>query len=92
MPQSSGNTLRTVIESERFSEEKTAFANDIKRFDKMMFGIDHVLARNPEIGEQTDNPDIWSIPINTWSSRTLLVYYSFDENQVVLESIVEFET
>lgn len=80
-------SMRDVIESERFAREKEAIEPDIQRMDEILDGVTWVLAVRPEIGKRTNNPDIWAIATDPWDSISLVVYYSFNERQVVLKSI-----
>jgi hypothetical protein len=53
-----------------------------------MEGLEWVLARCPEKGRETSNKSIFALPLEGFELQPLLVYYSFDERYVVLESVV----
>lgn len=81
--------LRTIIESQLFSSDRDALGIDIRRLDEALFGVTWSLARNPEIGRETDVEDIQAIGIREVGGLPpLLVYYTWNESTVVLLSMI----
>ena len=75
------------MESERFKEERDALEPDVERMDEALSGMVVTLSRAPQLGEPTDNPSIWAKCTIAWNDVPLIIYYSFDERLVVLESV-----
>ena len=88
---SQASRRRTVVESRRFELERNALNPDVERMDDILFGVTEVLSRKPELGKQTQNPGIWAIAAAPWTEEPLTIYYSFDDNNVVLESVIATE-
>ena len=55
--------------------------------DEALSGMVVTLSRAPQLGEPTDNPSIWAQCTIAWKDVPLIIYYSFDERLVVLESV-----
>lgn len=80
---------REVIESPRYTKERNLLQPDVARMDEILDGVVWVLSEDPTVGRKTPNPAIWAMPTIAWNTVPLVVYYSFNENQVVLESIIK---
>ena len=79
--------LRTVVDGEKFKWQLKELG-DIKRIDEILEGVVFALARSPEvIGQPTANPNVWAVPTARWTGVSLVIYYSFDSRQVVLEAV-----
>ena len=81
------NNIRTVWESVQFIKERKKLNPDIQRMDEILDGVTWVLAVRPELGKRTNNPLIWAIATVPWTTASFVIYYSFDENEVVLKAI-----
>ncbi len=76
--------LRTIVKNSRFEKELEAIEPTIEKADEFLEGVEMVLARLPECGHQIGNSRVWFIP--GWTVD-LAIYYTFDEERVVLLSI-----
>ena len=76
--------LRTIVKNSRFEKELEAIGPTIEEADEFLEGVEMVLARLPECGHQIGNSRVWFIP--GWTVD-LAIYYTFDEERVVLLSI-----
>lgn len=81
-------SARTVIESERFTGERERLDPSVRRMDQALTGVVSILATTPTLGQQTNKPGIWAMPTKEWDDVPLVIYYSFDSETVVLESVV----
>jgi len=73
--------LRTVIELESFSKQKDLINKDVRYMDQILNGVIWTLSHSPTVGQETDVKEIWAIATNP---PPLIVYYSFNEEQVDL--------
>jgi hypothetical protein len=86
-PPSPGPTYREIVESDRFKKEKAAFG-DVKRLDQALHGATFMISWDPMCGQETHNPQIRAIPVGGgFDVSSLVIYYSFNAERVVLESI-----
>jgi hypothetical protein len=76
--------LRTIVKNSRFEKELEAIESVVEKADKFLEGVEMVLARLPQCGHQLGNSNVWFIP--GWTVD-LAIYYSFDDERVVLLSI-----
>lgn len=79
--------IRELIESARFKESRRRIEPDAERFDNACLGVSFVIARHPENGQRTENPVIWAMPTKEWMATPLVIYYSFDQDRVILEDV-----
>jgi len=82
---------REIIENPRFVEERNALDPNVRRMDEILRGVCGVLSKNPRLGKETANPRIWAMPTEEYDTAPLVVYYSFNEQCVWLESLVRAE-
>jgi hypothetical protein len=78
--------LREIIRNHRFEDELRAIQSHVKRADELVDGVEIILARSPECGSQLEDSHVWFVPGYT---VTLAVYYTFDEDHVILLSVKE---
>jgi hypothetical protein len=76
--------LRDIFRNQRFEQEVAAIEPNVKRTDEYLEGVEIVLARLPECGTRLGNSSVWFI--SGWTVD-LAIYYTFDDNKVVLLSI-----
>ena len=82
------SNLRTVVQSHRFTEELKAIERSAQRSDEFIEGVEWYLSRCPEVGTQLGQTDVWFLPTNDSATMTsLVIYYTFDEDRVLLLSI-----
>lgn len=79
-------TLRTVIETKVFLDQKSKLQPDIKRFDEILFGVTWALARDPErFPLVLDNQHIRVIKTDkTKEIPAIRIFFSSSENEVKL--------
>ncbi|MFL6261466.1 MAG: hypothetical protein ACJ76Y_17365 [Thermoanaerobaculia bacterium] len=78
---------RVLVESLRFTRERTKIVADVRRFDDAMRAIDFRLCRDPESGIQISRGGLYATCISFPDGTTFAIYYTFDDHQVVLESV-----
>lgn len=81
---------RTVIESERFTRELKYLFDDPVRADEFVESVKIALAREPDLAEAIclhEKPPLWFVPCS--SCDDIVIYYTFDENEVTLLSIID---
>jgi hypothetical protein len=76
--------LREIVRNSRFEEELLSIEPHVKKADEFLEGVEMVLARLPECGHRIGNSTVWFIA--GWTVD-LAIYYTFDEDRVVLLSI-----
>jgi hypothetical protein len=77
---------RSIVESPRFAEERNAVSPDVRRFDEAMRAIDLRLSRNPKSGIPLER-GLWVTCVSFPGGPTLAIYYTFDDESVVLQSV-----
>jgi hypothetical protein len=82
--------LRTIIESHRFSLELKEIIKDFAAADDFVFGVKHRLARSPQDGKRIGESHVWFLPmVKQPNLMPVVLYYTFDEESVILLSITE---
>jgi hypothetical protein len=76
--------LREIVRNRRFENELRALEPHVRRADELVEGVEIILARTPECGSQLGDSHVWFVPGYT---VTLAVYYTFDEDRVILLSV-----
>jgi hypothetical protein len=76
---------RILVESPRFSREREHLT-DARRFDEAMRAIDYRLSREPEAGLRVSR-SLYATCISFPDGRTFAIFYTFDAETVVLQSI-----
>lgn len=81
--------LRTIVESKLYESQRHALDLDARRLDEALLGTTWALARDPEIGSETDVPGIRALGIRAVGGLPeLLIFYTWNETTVVLLSII----
>lgn len=83
-------TQRTIVESKRYEAELAALG-DVKRMDEVLEGFMFTVSWNPKCGKPTDHPKIMGMVVGGYGAASLVVYYSFNDQKVMLESITVAE-
>jgi hypothetical protein len=82
--------LRTIVESHRFSLELKEIIKDAPAADDFVFGVKHRLARSPQDGKRIGESHVWFLPmVKQPNLMPVVLYYTFDEESVILLSITE---
>jgi hypothetical protein len=76
--------LREIVRNSRFEKELRAIEPHVEKADEFLEGVEMVLARLPECGHRIGNTPVWFIA--AWTVD-LAIYYTYDEDRVVLLSI-----
>jgi hypothetical protein len=70
------------------SSEKCALSSkDAIPADQFVEAAEFLLARNPLIGTQTEDPVIWALPMAPIRDAQIVLYYAFNDSTVWLMSI-----
>ena len=75
--------IRTIIHDKRFEREMARIEPDIRRADEFMEGAVTILSRQPEVGCQLEDSNVWFICGHTVD---IAIYYTFDADHVYLLS------
>jgi hypothetical protein len=86
------DTLRTILESEEFTESRRALGIDPKRLDEILDGIVEVLCRDPEEFPQVEYTDLRRARTRPFPPEVASygIFYSYDANTVTLKYIYRF--
>jgi hypothetical protein len=82
------NTVRTVIETERFSTAFQALSLSYQRLDEVMVGLTHALCVKPE-----ECPVITGTKLSLITTRAygkvpaLRIFFTFNDNEVLLQHV-----
>lgn len=79
----------TIVWQKRFEQELLAIQANIERVDESIAAIEWALSCNPENGSQLQpGSRVWVMfTLETPFLPALIVYYTFDDNHVYLESV-----
>jgi hypothetical protein len=88
--------MRRIVESARFTRELKAIQPNPRHADELMDAVKWTLARNPKRGTHSPMTGVWMIAADDWPFTGvddeippgLVVFYSFNEEEVVLESVI----
>ena len=76
--------IRTISYDPLFEREMAAIEPNVRRADELLDGAVTILSRSPESGFQLGKSSVWFVPGHTVD---LVIYYTFDEDQVYFLSI-----
>lgn len=83
-----GSPSRTLIESPEFASECAVIQPITRAWDDFWFGLDWVLLRNPEAGEQVYGLPFWMLVSEPAPGMPRLrILYEFDDDSVTLISV-----
>ena len=83
MPES----IREVVRELRFERELRDLIRDVIAADQFVEAAEFLLARDPLIGSQTEDPLVWAMPMAPIEDMQIALYYTFDDSTVWLLSI-----
>lgn len=82
--------MRTCCWEHRFEEELKQIEPNSKRADDLISGIDWVLARNPEEGNNINGSVVWQIVSRDIPKRRhLVIFYTFNDENVFFLSVIQ---
>lgn len=79
--------MRALRESREFSAQREEFFLDSAVWDRVWFGLDFVLARDPHVGILAALPGTWVVilgPAPGWGFERIRVFYTFTDEYVDL--------
>jgi hypothetical protein len=80
--------LREVVEQPRFRDEKKKLKPSAKRLDEVLDGVIWTLARSPESYANIPGTKLYLAKTESADGVTgLFIWFTFNDNQVFLESI-----
>ena len=81
--------FRGIVESEEFSSQAHAIASDAKRLDRVLFATTWALSRHPEhFPKVPGTRTLHRVLTDPFPDMPILrIWYSFNEQQVMLHSI-----
>ena len=81
--------MRTIIRDELFeADAKSIVESGNEKVEEFLEAVEMVLSRKPECGYPLSNSHVWFIAGHTVS---LVLYYTFDDNNVYLLSMQKTE-
>lgn len=81
--------IRSIVYDPEFDKELAAISHDFQRADEFIFGVDWILARQPEVGQQLrpDSP-VWQISAADFPhTPAVVIFYAFDDDRVYVLAI-----
>jgi hypothetical protein len=79
--------IRQVIREGRFEDELRALIAEAVAADQFVEAAEFLVARDPLIGSQTEDPRVGAVPIALVEGAQVVLYYTFDDSTVWLLSI-----
>jgi hypothetical protein len=79
--------IRQVIREPRFEEELRGLIAEAIPADQFVEAAEFLIARDPLIGSQTEDPRVCAIPMALLEGAQVVLYYTFDDSTVWLLSI-----
>ncbi len=80
--------IRQVIREPRFEEELRRLIAETIAADQFVEAAEFLIARDPLIGSQTEDPRVWAMPMALVEGAQVVLYYTFDDSTVWLLSII----
>ena len=80
--------IRQVIRERRFEEELRRLIAETIAADQFVEAAEFLIARDPLIGSQTEDPRVWAMPMALVEGAQVVLYYTFDDSTVWLLSII----
>lgn len=81
---------RDLIHTDQFVKELEEIEKDIRRADEFLRGVTNLISRFPTEGKHRDTiKNIWAWAMN--ESPSVVIYYTFNEQNIWLLSIKKFE-
>ena len=79
--------IREIIREESFERELRELIRDVMAADQFVEAAEFLLARDPLIGSETQDPLVWAMPMALIEEAQVALYYSFDDSTVWFLSI-----
>ncbi len=79
--------VRQVVREPRFEYELRGLIGEAIAADQFVEAAEFLIARDPLIGSQTEDPRVWAMPMALVEGRQVVLYYVFDDTTVWLLSI-----
>src|SRR5207244_10023510 len=79
--------IRQVVRERRFEDELRGLIAEAIAADQFVEAAEFLIARDPSIGSQTDDPNVWAMPMALVGDAQVVLYYTFDDRTVWLLSI-----
>lgn len=79
--------IRQVVREGRFEDELRALIAEAIAADQFVEAAEFLIARDPLIGSQTEDPRVWAVPMALVEGAQVVLYYTFDDSTVWLLSI-----
>lgn len=90
MQHSPQQQYREIIKERRFERELRAIEANPHRADELLEGVEFTLARDPREGVQlAPQCPVWFMPVGRDNTSGIAVFYTFDNNRVILLSITQ---
>jgi hypothetical protein len=80
--------IRQLIREPRFEEELRRLIAETIAADQFVEAAEFLIARDPLIGSQTEDPRVWAMPMALVEGAQVVLYYTFDDSTVWLLSII----
>jgi hypothetical protein len=79
--------IRQVVRELRFEYELRGLIAETIAADQFVDAAEFLIARDPLIGSQTEDPRVWAMPMALVEGAQVVLYYTFDESTVWFLSI-----
>jgi len=79
--------IRQVVRERRFEYELRGLIAEAIAADQFVEAAEFLIARDPLIGSQTEDPRVWAMPMALVEGAQVVPYYTFDESTVWFLSI-----
>jgi len=77
--------FRTIYYSREFDAQLAEITDNFERWDDAFVGVEGLLSRQPEMGQRTTTPGIFTVVTPPWPGiPEVVVYYCFDANEVAV--------
>ena len=75
--------IRQVVREPRFEYELRGLIGEAIAADQFVEAAEFLIARDPLIGSQTEDPRVWAMPMALVEARQVVLYYAFDDHNCV---------
>src|SRR5436305_429798 len=82
--------IRQVVREHQFERELRNLIAEAIPADQFVEAAEFLLARDPLIGAQTEDPLVWAMPMAPIGDAQIALYYTFDDSTLWLLSITRF--
>ena len=81
---------RSIVREPLFDDSLAALIRDAETADEYTAAAEDVLSREPESGRPFQD-GLWMLPMSPIGGKTVYLYYSFDDETVLLIAIAAFD-